>query len=313
MPGILTIFDFDDTLISSETEVIVNHSDGRISYLDSEEYAKYNPLPEDKFDFSNFDMYPKSPKRVHHTFDELDSAISRGDTVIILTARGSSTPVNEFMLDHGYGIEVVAVGSSDPRAKARVVLDMIKDGDFDLVQVFEDNATNIRAIKKVVTDTGVGFKSTLIDSSLRQNLIERLSRRGLKMSRKYPVGAGMIVIRMFDGGLKVLVLKDAQGVFDLPKGKLDPGEELFNCAVRETSEEASIDEIRFPWGKECFKMENLTFYLCETDQDPVIRENPEHGFFEHESASWFDPLEAQKILPEYLKPAMEWAIHRLVY
>jgi bis(5'-nucleosidyl)-tetraphosphatase len=133
------------------------------------------------------------------------------------------------------------------------------------------------------------------------------------MSKKYPVGAGMIVFRTFDKGLRVLVLKDFEGLYDLPKGRLDPGEDLFQCAIREMWEEATISDVRYPWGKVSITMENLTFYMCETYEDPQIRENPAHGFCEHESALWLDPFEAHKLLPEFLKPAMNWAIQRLVY
>ena len=177
MAKILTIFDFDDTLVASDTEVVIRHSDGKVSYLNSEEFAKYDELPGDQFDFSNFDMYPKNPKRVQRTFTELESAISRGDRVIILTARSNQNPVDEFMKNHGYNVEIITVGSTNPMAKAFKVLDIIKSSEFDLVQVFEDNARNIRAIKKVVTDTGVKFRSTLINASLRSQLLERFLRR----------------------------------------------------------------------------------------------------------------------------------------
>lgn len=176
MANILTVFDFDETLITSETEIIVQHSDGSISYINSEEYASYVPKPDDKFDYSNFDKYPKDAKKIKHTFNELESALSRGDHVMILTARSNRTPVTEFMHNHGYDVEVITVGSSNPQAKAKVVMDKVVNTDYDLVQVFEDNATNIRAIKKVVTDAGIRFRSTKISASHRTQLLERLLR-----------------------------------------------------------------------------------------------------------------------------------------
>lgn len=176
MSNILTIFDFDETLITSETEIIIQHADGKVSYINSEDYASYVPKPGDKFDYSNFDKYPKDAKKIKHTFNELESSLSRGDDVIILTARGNKTPVEDFMRNHGYDVEVITVGSSNPHAKAKVVLDRVMSTNYDLVQVFEDNATNIRAIKKVVTDEGVRFRSTKISSSHRAHLLERLFR-----------------------------------------------------------------------------------------------------------------------------------------
>ncbi len=177
MANILTIFDFDETLIVSETEIIVQHSDGNITYMNSEEYSRYVPKPGDKFDYSNFNMYPKSPKKIKHTFAELEAALSRGDHVMILTARANKVPVQDFMCDHGYSVEVVTVGSGSPQAKAKVVMERVLSTDYDMVQVFEDNATNIRAIKKVVTDVGIKFRSTRISASHREQLFERRNRR----------------------------------------------------------------------------------------------------------------------------------------
>jgi 8-oxo-dGTP pyrophosphatase MutT (NUDIX family) len=129
------------------------------------------------------------------------------------------------------------------------------------------------------------------------------------MKKRYPIGAGMIVCRDFgDLGIKVLVLKSSDGLWDLPKGRLDSGETLFQCAVRETFEEACISQMDFPWDQTSISLQNLTFYICFTFENPKIIPNPVYGNYEHESAWWVDPLDALEILPEFLKPAMQWAI-----
>jgi FMN phosphatase YigB (HAD superfamily) len=177
MSTVLTIFDFDDTLIKSETEIIIQHADGSMSYLDSEEYARYEEKPGDKFDYSNFDKYPKNPKRISDTFKELEASLGRGDHVIILTARSNRIPVEDFMRNHGYNVEIITVGSVSPIAKANVVMNILRSRKYDLVQVFEDNSKNIRAIKKIVSDEGVRFKSTVIDASHRSRLLEIFLRK----------------------------------------------------------------------------------------------------------------------------------------
>lgn len=129
------------------------------------------------------------------------------------------------------------------------------------------------------------------------------------MTKKYPVGAGMVVFKDFEQmGTKVLILKCFNESWDMPKGRLDPGESLHECAVREMREEAGITTVEFPWGNAHMQMENLTFYICTTKQDPIIGPNPAHGHCEHDSAWWVDPSDAVLLLPELLKPAVQWAI-----
>lgn len=131
--------------------------------------------------------------------------------------------------------------------------------------------------------------------------------------KKYPVGAGMIVFKKINNCLKILVLKSHSGRFDLPKGTLDPGEKLFECASRELYEEAGINQIEFSRGEVSITLDHLTFYMCSTVQDPVIRPNPISGFIEHESAEWMELHSAYECLPLYLKPAVRWAVGELIF
>ena len=55
--------------------------------------------------------------------------------------------------------------------------------------------------------------------------------------------AGGYVVRR-DGDEVLLLLIYRRGAWDLPKGKLDPGETVAECAVREVQEEVGIDELR---------------------------------------------------------------------
>ena len=165
MFGTLHIFDFDDTLVRSDSQVRITHPSGVGVSLSSEEYAKYVPTGEEEFDFSDFEAYPENPQIIEEVFAELRSAIALdgSDSVVILTARSNPNPVREFLSDNNIkGIEIQAVGDSDPMAKARYVLDRIKNDTFQEVRVFEDNAKNIRTIRKVVDDSGVRFQSNRV-------------------------------------------------------------------------------------------------------------------------------------------------------
>ena len=154
---VLHIFDFDDTLVSSDSSVVIDHEDGSKTILSSDEYATYDELPGDELDFSDFDKYPQNAEIIEDVFEELSLAISKDgiESVVILTARENPVPVRDFLADVGIvGIEVKAVGSSNPRDKADYVMSRVREEDIELVRVFEDNARNIREIRKVIRENG---------------------------------------------------------------------------------------------------------------------------------------------------------------
>ena len=163
----LHIFDFDDTLVRSDSMVRVHHHDGTETEMDSGEFANYVEQPGDIFDFDDFDDYPPNAELIEQVFAELKSslALDGPSNVVILTARSNPKPVRDFLSDMGIeGIDVVTTGTSNPMAKARYVLDRVKTGTFDEVRVFEDNAQNIRTIRKVIEPTGVRLQSNRVTS-----------------------------------------------------------------------------------------------------------------------------------------------------
>ena len=161
----LHIFDFDDTLVRSDSLIRITHADGSREELSSEEYAKYVEKPGDQFDFSDFDAYPANARIIEEVFAELRAAIALDgpQSVVILTARSNPEPVQQFLEDNNIkGIEIRATGSANAMAKARYVLDRLKSEDFDEVRVFEDNTNNIRTIQKVIEPTGVRLKTNRV-------------------------------------------------------------------------------------------------------------------------------------------------------
>ena len=48
----LYVTDFDDTLAKTDANVHVTSGDGKTRTISPEEYAVYDPQPDDKFDFS---------------------------------------------------------------------------------------------------------------------------------------------------------------------------------------------------------------------------------------------------------------------
>lgn len=178
--GTLYIFDFDDTLVSSDASIRVKHMDGAKTEMSSEEYAKYTSQIGDEFDFSDFDAYPKNAEMIEPVFAELRSAIALEGpgNVVILTARSNPSPVKAFLEANRIPrIDVVAVGSPNPYEKANYILDRVKDDRYDQVVVFEDNARNIRSIRKVL----VGNKTKITTNRVQNGkIVDTVTERHIR-------------------------------------------------------------------------------------------------------------------------------------
>ena len=131
----LHVFDFDDTLIKSDSEVVITKANGAVLSLNSTEYKHYKKEPGDKFDYSDFNEYPKAASFIDSVRAELKAAIALDGigSVVILTARQNPEPVREFLTNNDLGgLNVVATGSDDPYSKANYIMSRLKNEDFDV-------------------------------------------------------------------------------------------------------------------------------------------------------------------------------------
>ena len=119
--------------------------------------------------------------------------------------------------------------------------------------------------------------------------------------------AGIVVIRYFEQEPKILCLRDGDS-FDLPKGKIEPGEDIISAALRETEEESGVVELKFQWGLKMLEIPKVVLFIAVTDDDPIILPNPETGEFEHEAASWLSFDEALTMLRPNLRLCVPWAM-----
>ena len=81
----LRVFDFDDTLVKTKSNIYVKNKDGKESKLTPGEYAVYEPKDGDKFDFSDFESV-KRPQEIKGVTRLLKNILRVGGSdVVILT------------------------------------------------------------------------------------------------------------------------------------------------------------------------------------------------------------------------------------
>jgi hypothetical protein len=143
----LRIFDFDDTLVKTKSNIYIKHKDGKDSKLTPGEYAIYEPKDGDKFDFSDFEKV-KQPQEIKGVTRLLKNIVRVGGSeIVILTARAAYKPIKNYLSDIGLdNLYVVALADSDPQKKADWIEDKIKGGVKDVFFI-DDSHKNVAAVK----------------------------------------------------------------------------------------------------------------------------------------------------------------------
>jgi hypothetical protein len=143
----LRVFDFDDTLVQTNSHIYIKHKDGKESKLTPGEYAIYEPKDGDKFDFSDFEKV-KQPQEIKGVTRLLKNIVRVGGSeIVILTARAAYKPIKKYLSDIGLdNIYVVALADADPKKKADWIEDKIKKGVKDVFFI-DDSHKNVAAVK----------------------------------------------------------------------------------------------------------------------------------------------------------------------
>ena len=127
--------------------------------------------------------------------------------------------------------------------------------------------------------------------------------RDFKSLYYYIKAGGGLVINPF--GKVLLIFR--RGVWDLPKGKQDPGETLAQTALREVREETGLADLKIVEkmsnGYHCYMMskqrtlKRTRWYLMQTQKPDQLILQKEEGI---QDAAWFDPRELPTLnMPMY--------------
>jgi FMN phosphatase YigB (HAD superfamily) len=144
----LRVYDFDDTLVKTNSFIYVTHKNGKTSKLSPGQYAVYKEQPGDKFDYKDFQQVT-NPQIIKGYVELLRRMVNSGGSreVFILTARSAERPVSQFIKDLGInGVKVIALGDNNPEKKADWIEDRVKEG-YDDVFFVDDSEKNIAAVR----------------------------------------------------------------------------------------------------------------------------------------------------------------------
>lgn len=169
----LWVFDFDDTLAVDDTPVDVVDSTGAVVRQVSSLQFKSDSLKDgERYDFRNQARNPK-PRAIPATLKIMRQVIGRGGRVVVLTARADGAAIQEWLRGIGMSVEVVPVGrrargghEGIARAKRDWLAGEIAQGYND-IEVFEDNALNLKHMKTLASPGTVRLRGRLVRYSAK--------------------------------------------------------------------------------------------------------------------------------------------------
>ncbi len=161
----ISVWDFDDTLATTKSNVLYTMPDGTEGKLTAEQFAIQGEDLLDQgaeFDFSEFEKVTKGAKG-----PMFEKAVARNkkfgnNNVFILTARtqAAAEPIHQFLKAIGLDIplnNIVGLGNSTPEAKARWVVGKAAEGYNDFY--FADDAyKNVKAVQDALSVLDVKSK-----------------------------------------------------------------------------------------------------------------------------------------------------------
>ena len=157
----ISIFDVDDTLVVSKSKIRVhNPKTGYWASLTPQEFNTFSHRHGDKLDFSDFSDIEKlkAGKIIEWVFNILKRTLSKGKPVGIITARGDSKLIYDFLIHHDVKINKELIFAvNDPvhkykgttaQKKKQAFMDLINIGFRDF-RFFDDDRENIKLAKEL--------------------------------------------------------------------------------------------------------------------------------------------------------------------
>lgn len=168
----LRVFDFDDTLVKTNSQVGITEFDkatgeqvGEKYFITPAQYAKFktevaSQHPELRYDY-DYAQFAQvvDPKIIEFTFRILKNVVKKmredtGAPAVILTARGVRAQANirEFLKAHNISIPVITLDGSAPELKSGWIKNAMIERNIPHVEFFDDSKLNVDAVAALSTD-----------------------------------------------------------------------------------------------------------------------------------------------------------------
>jgi len=201
-PKGISVFDFDDTLARTKSNVLYTMPDGTKGKLNATEFAKKSEALEAKgaeFDFSEFSKVVKG--ELGPLFSEAQKKEGKytNKDIFVLTARPSNSAIAIYKFLKSEGLEIpidniVGLGDGAAKAKAAWMVDKVSEGYNDFY--FADDAIkNVEAVRDALGmfDVKSKVQQAIMSSkkiTLEKGLAEMIERKK-GISSKEPVSAAI--------------------------------------------------------------------------------------------------------------------------
>ena len=171
----IRVFDFDDTLARTKSNVLYTMPDGTTGKIDAATFAKEAGNMEAEgaqWDFSEFSKVMQGSKGPLLDVAKIIADKRGTKDVFVLTARPANAagPIKEFLASVGLDIplaNITGLGDGAPAAKAGWIMGKAAEGYNDFYFA-DDHTGNVKAVKDVLSQIDVKSKVQLAKASKRQ-------------------------------------------------------------------------------------------------------------------------------------------------
>ena len=176
-PKKIRVFDFDDTLARTKSNVLYTMPDGTTGKIDAATFAKDAGKMEAEgaqWDFSEFSKVMNGQAGPLLEVAKIIADKRGTKDVFVLTARPADAagPIQEFLSELGLDIpleNITGLGNGTPKAKADWIIDKVADGYNDFYFA-DDHTGNVKAVKDALDTFDVKGKVQLAKVKFSQSL-----------------------------------------------------------------------------------------------------------------------------------------------